>query len=239
MQSVSRFWTMLIAGVSLGITLLWAVPARADLLTNTGITWSAFTDLVDEHNPVDFRLSDYNFGGGGTEGVVFSMVFQGKGNASGLYAYVYQIQVNADPAIKGISIPFITYPVTVSGMSSFYISSGQPDNIGFKQGTVPPTNLGLTYPGGAVYDPYQKTLTFNFTDSGGNATLRPPYPKVSMLVGVFSPLPPTIDKSNMLDKGDEASAEVLVPSPEPSMKVLFGCGLMGMVGTIFRRRRKA
>jgi len=239
MRNMSRIWTVLVAGVSLGITLLWAVPARADLLTNTGITWSAFTNLVDEDNPVDFLLSDYNFGGGDTEGVVFSIVFPGEGAASGLYAYVYQIKVKADPAIKGISIPFITYPVTVNNMNSFYISSDQPDTIGFGQGSVRPTNLGLTYPGGAVYDPYQKTLTFNFTDDEGNATLSPPYPKVSMLVGVFSPLPPTIDKSNMLDTGDEASAEVLVPSPEPSMKVLFGCGLMGMVGTIFRRRRKA
>jgi carbohydrate-binding DOMON domain-containing protein len=58
-----------------------------------------------------------------------------------------------------------------------------------------------------------------------------------MLVGVFSPLPPTIDKSNMLDTGDEAPADVLVPSPEPSTMVLFGLGLMGIVGTVLRRRK--
>jgi hypothetical protein len=168
--------------------------------------------------------------------VVFSAVYEGIGPAAGKFVYVYQIKVAANPAIKGISIPFITFPETVSGMTSFYISSGQPVSVGFGQGTVSPTGFGL--PGfGAVYDPGQKSLTFNYTNSGGAATLRPPYPVVSMLVGVFSPLPPTIDKSNMLDTGDEAPADVLVPSPEPSTMVLFGLGLMGIVGTVLRRRK--
>ena len=245
MKAISKFWMALVVGVAMGVSLFWATPAKADLLSNTAISWSGTTGLdFDEFagSLVDLLFSDYNFGGGPTEGVVFSAVYEGIGSAAGLYVYVYQIKVNANPAIKGISIPFITYPVEVAGMTSFYISSDQPDTVGFGQGTVPPTTFGQTYfPGppvalsGAVYDPSQKTLTFNYTDSDGNATLTPSL--VSMLVGVFSPLPPTIDDSNMLDTGEEVPADVLVPTPEPSTMVLFGLGLMGIVGTMLRRRK--
>jgi hypothetical protein len=244
MKAMSKFWTALVVGVAMGVSLFWATPAKADLLTNTAISWSGTAGLdFDEFadvttGPLDFLYSDYNFGGGPTEGVVFSAVYKGIGPAADKFVYVYQIKVNADPAIKGISIPFITYPETVSGMTSFYISSGQPGSIGFGQGTVSPTGFGLAG-FGAVYDPAQKSLTFNYTDSGGAATLKPQYPVVSMLVGVFSPLPPTIRPSNMLDTGlkPESPADVLVPSPEPSTMVLFGLGLMGIVGTVLRRRK--
>jgi hypothetical protein len=237
MKAISKFWTALVVGVAMGVSLFWATPAKAVPLTNTAISWSAFQGFANvDAGPLAFLFSDYNFDGGPTEGVVFSAVYEGIGPAAGKFVYVYQIKVAANPAIKGISIPFITFPETVSGMTSFYISSGQPVSVGFGQGTVSPTGFGFAG-FGAVYDPDQKSLTFNYTNSGGAATLRPPYPVVSMLVGVFSPLPPTIDKSNMLDTGDEAPADVLVPSPEPSTMVLFGLGLMGIVGTVLRRRK--
>jgi hypothetical protein len=239
MKAMSKFWMALVVGVTMGVSLFWATLAKADVLTNTPISWSGTAGLDFDEFAGSLLVglpSDYNFGGGATEGVVFSAVYKGIGPADGYYVYVYQIKVNANPAIKGISIPFITYPATVSGINSFYIVEGQPSGVGFGQGTVKPTSRGDTA-GGAIYDPSQKSLTFNYTDSGGSATLKPPYPKVSMLVGVFSPLPPTIDQSNMLDTGYESPADVLVPSPEPSTMVLFGLGLMGIVGTVLRRRK--
>jgi len=239
MKAMSKFWMALVVGVAMGVSLFWATPAKADVLTNTPISWSGTAGLDFDEFAGSLLVglpSDYNFGGGTTEGVVFSAVYKGIGLADGYYVYVYQIKVNANPAIKGISIPFITYPATVSGINSFYIVKGQPSGVGFGQGEVKPTSIGNTA-WGAVYDPSQKSLTFNYTDSEGNATLTSPYPKVSMLVGVFSPLPPTIGQSNMLDTGDESPADVLVPSPEPSTMVLFGLGLMGIVGTVLRRRK--
>ena len=241
MKAMSKFWTALVVGVAMGVSLFWATPAKADFLTNTPISWSGtlgldFNEFADLSNFVEL-YSDYDFGGGPIEGVVFSAVYTGTGPALGYYVYVYQIKVNADPAIKGISIPFITYPATVSGIgNSFYIVADQPSGVGFEQGTVQPTMIGNTA-WGAVYDPSQQSLTFHYTDSQGNATLKSPYPIVSMLVGVFSPLPPTIGQSNMLDTGNEAPADVLVPSPEPSTMVLFGLGLIGIVGTVLRRRK--
>jgi len=229
MRNMSRIWTMLVVGVSLGMTLFGSTPVKAVPLSNTPISWDYFTDFADVDNPVvpplltpyEFKLAETPLG----DGSVYSQVFLGKGNASGLYVYVYQIQVARAPNVEGISIAFITDPTAtpVNGITSFYINQGTP-TIGFGLGNYSPASSAWV----PISEGGEPTLRFN------QINVPPGY--VSYIFGTFSPLPPTTIDATLRD-ATELIVRPLVytPTPEPSVFILLGVGL-GIVVPFVRRR---
>jgi hypothetical protein len=76
-------------------------------------------------------------------------------------------------------------------------------------------------------------VTFHFDK--GEPGLEPG--QTSMLFAFFSPAPPkTIDATINFTNGSQATARVLTPSPEASVGVMFGLGLLGL--PFFRKLRR-
>jgi hypothetical protein len=228
MKAMSKFWTALVVGVAVMAvsTHSWAVP-----LSNTNISWSQFTSLADLSSPVGIPFSDTFAFAGGPEGEITSGVFTGIDNAAGLYVYIYQIKVYSTPSgkVDELSIPLLgPGPTTVSvsgvgNVSSFYIGSGVPSGFFYGQGDKAPFGSTFTSP--------PPVISFSWFDnevSQGQA---------SYIVGFFSPVLPTMTLANLSDSGPETKFPlVYTPSPEPSISLLLGAGLLG--GVIWSRGRK-
>ena len=236
MKAMSKFWTALVVGVAVMAvsTHSWAVS-----LSNTNISWSKFTSLADTSSPVGIPFSDTFIFAGGPKGEITSGVFTGIGDAAGLYVYIYQIKVYSTPPgkVDELSIPLLgpgptTVLVTgVGSVSSFYIGVGDPldptDDVpsGFfyGQGNKAPVGSTFTSP-----PPVISFSWFNNEVFQGQA---------SYIVGFFSPVLPTTTMANLSDSGAETKFPlVYTPSPEPSISLLLGAGLLG--GIIWSRGRK-
>jgi hypothetical protein len=228
MKAMSKLWTALVVGVAVMAvsTHSWAVP-----LSNTNISWSTFTSLADTSSPVGIPFSDTFIFAGGPKGEITSGVFTGIGYAAGLYVYIYQIKVYSTPSgkVDELSIPLLgpgptTVWVTgVGNVSSFYIGSGVPAGFFYGQGNKAPVGSTFTSP-----PPVISFSWFNNEVFQGQA---------SYIVGFFSPVLPTTTKANLSDSGEETKfPRVYTPSPEPSISLLLGAGLLG--GVIWSRGRK-
>jgi hypothetical protein len=229
MKAMSKFWTALVVGVAVMAvsTHSWAVS-----LSNTNISWSTFTSLADTSSPVGIPFSDTFVFAGGPEGEITSGVFPGIGDAAGLYVYIYQIKVYSTPSgkVDELSIPLLgPGPTTVSvsgvgNVSSFYIGSGVPSDFFYGQGDKAPTSSTFTSP--------PPVISFVWGDP--NQVFQG---QASYILGFFSPVLPTTTVANLSDSGAETKFPlVYTPSPEPSISLLLGAGLLG--GVIWSRGRK-
>ncbi len=236
MKTMSRLWTLAVVSAVMGVTLFWATPAKAVPLSNTNISWSTFLSWTDGNgdgnpDPVpgfpDISFP-YEFAPAGVplgDGVFWSGVYQGTGAASGLYAYVYQIQVLRAPNIEGVSLVFITDPTLtpVGGTTSFYIGSGSPNILSSLLGNYAPTSAHwLSVAAGG-----EPTLRFN--------QINVPLGGTSYIFGTFSPLPPTTVDVTLRDATQLIVRPLAyVPTPEPSAFVLLGMSLLAV--PLLRRR---
>jgi hypothetical protein len=231
MKAMSKFWTALVVGVAVMAvsTHSWAV-----LLSNTNISWSQFTSLANLSSPVGIPFSDTFRFAGGPQGEIMSGVFTGIGDAAGLYVYIYQIKVYSTPfgKVDELSIPLLgPGPTTVSvsgvgSVSSFYIGSGVPSWFFYGQGNKAPFGSTFTSP--------PPVISFSWF---GNEVYQG---QESYIVGFFSPAPPTTTLANLSDSGSlDDYPLVYTPSPEPSISLLLGVGLLGgVIWSCGRKRMK-
>jgi len=228
-SSVSRltFWITVVV-ISLGFFHSWMSRAHSAPLTNTELSLDQFLSIAELSSPVtlpsvlpffDFEVAGVNVGF--PDGQVYSQVFPGIGEANGFNIYVYQVLLlsGSDVDLAGFSLPFpadlSATPVRISGVgdvTSFWVNEVDPP-IGFTGASVAPS--GANWAGG--------TLAFD---------LDMPQGTVSFLVGVFAPanMSPELVVTSL--KATNPSAEPIItplsysPTPEPSLGILFGIGLM-------------
>jgi hypothetical protein len=211
----------------------WAVP-----LSNTNISWSQFTSLADLSSPVGIPFPDTFIFAGGPQGEITSGVFTGIGDAAGLYVYIYQILVYSTPSgkVDELSIPLLgPGPTTVSvsgvgNVSSFYIGSDVPSWFFHGQGNSAPA----PHPYGSNFTSPPPVISFSWAN---NEVFQG---EASYIVGFFSPAPPTTTFANLSDGGSlDDRPLVYTPSPEPSISLLLGVGLLGgVIWSCGRKRMK-
>ena len=238
MKAMSKFWTALVVGVAVmaAATQSWAGPLTK-VSYSTFSSWLGATAAPPITYIFDFADDP------GPDGDVSSVVFHGAGDVSGLYVYVYQIRNftgGSEGKIVGMSLDLLG-PWSVPGVLD-------PGTVAFQvnpNDKIPP-------------DPdYSPPPDYTFGPSLSNAAITPGPPgrppsisfiisdepflqrgQVTWLFGFFSPVPPTTTTADVLNTGStETSPLVYTPSPEPSVGVMFGLGLLGLpIFGVLRRR---
>jgi hypothetical protein len=247
MKAMSKFWTALVVGVAVIAvsTHSWAGP-----LTINTTTWATLSGLIGPGVPTAPPLVDYfDFfpATPGFDGEIASAVFYGAGAASGLYVYAYQLKLYSTSSagyLSGISFDLLTpiAPVLVGGAHVYQV----PDPAILLGPANPNTHLtaaswALNLPPTTSQVSFTTAIYRDDQDLGAHdppGDVDPPYEDITSYLWVFfHPLPPTTIAANMKDGGpDLRNPLVYTPSPEPSAIVLFGFGIMGLVG-IWRRRK--
>jgi hypothetical protein len=227
MKAMSKLWMALVVGVAvMAITVpSWADPVpvvpKDDAQGWIGSLSATLTSTF-------------------TGGIVTSWVFNAAGAAAGFgFVYVYQVKntftKKDDPNIDNISFdllgPIVTNPNLPYDKKTLTTFAFQFDELKIGKvkikGDKTLTDATLASP-----------VTFHFDK--GEPGLEPG--QTSMLFAFFSPAPPTtIDATiNFVDKHGNsqgsATARVLTPSPEASVGVMFGLGLLGL--PFFRKLRR-
>ena len=247
MKSMSRIWMALVVGVSLGLTLMWVSPVKAGPLTITTTDWKTFSAYLGDPvaDPLldyfDFYSSDETMPS--VDGEVISAVYHGKGAATGLYVYLYQLKLYSTSSagyMSGIAFNFGT-PVPPAVVDRYHVYT-IPDAPILFGAASPNTNLS-----DAVWTRTITTsqVSFNLAlyrddnDSGRHDPTDdtdPPYEDVvSYVWAFFHQNPPQTIEANLKDGGpDLLKPKVYTPSPEPSAILLLSLGLLGLAK--FRRR---
>jgi hypothetical protein len=225
MKAMSKFWTALVVGVAvMAVTIpSWAGP----LTTITPAQFAAWTAGGVAAPP---KVSTFDFSPLGTDGDVASVVFFGADEATGLFVYVYQITHYAGSSelnINGMSFDLLG-PVI---LNPSLINPALPPTFAFQvSGTGDVAlNDATTYP---LASPSPGSVSFTIP------TLPPG--KNTLLFGFFSPVPPTTVVADLRDTDRHTSPLVYTPSPEPSVGIMFGLGLLGIpiFGALRRRFTK-
>jgi hypothetical protein len=230
MKAMSKFWMALVVGVAvMAITVpSWAGPVP-EVPSSDAQGWIG---------PLSATLTSTFTGG-----IVTSWVFNAAGAAAGHgFVYVYQVKntftKSKDPNIDNISFdllgPIVTnpnLPYDKKNKKTLTTFAFQFDELEIGKvkikGNKTLTDATLASP-----------VTFSFDK--GEPGLEPG--QTSMLFAFFSPAPPTtIDATiNFIDKyrnsQGSTTARVLTPSPEASVGVMFGLGLLGL--PFFRKLRR-
>jgi hypothetical protein len=247
MKAMSKFWTALVVGVAVMAvsTHSWAGP-----LTINTTTWATLSGLIGGGVPTAPTLVDYfDFDPEtpGFDGEIASAVFFGAGAASGLYVYAYQLKFYSTSSaghLSGVSFNLLTpiAPVPVGDAHVYQV----PDPMILLGSANPNTHLTaaswtLNLPPTTSQVSFTTAIDRDDQDLGAHdppGDDDPPYEDITSYLWVFfHPLPPTTIAVNMKDGGsDLRNPLVYTPSPEPSAIVLFGFGIMGLVG-IWRRRK--
>jgi hypothetical protein len=221
MKAMSKFWMALVVGVAViaARSPSWADPVSVPVVPSSdaqGWIGSLSATLTSTF----------------TGGIVTSWVFNAAGDAAGFgFVYVYQVKntftQKNDPTIDKISFdllgPIVTNPGLTYDEKTLTTFAFQFGETGYN-----------TLTGATLASP----VTFSFDE--GKPGLEPG--QTSMLFAFFSPAPPTtIDatinfKFTSRDFPPTATARVLTPSPEASVGVMFGLGLLGL--PFFRKLRR-
>jgi hypothetical protein len=226
MKAMSKFWMALVVGVAvMAITVpSWADPVPVPVVPKD-----------DAQGWIGSLLDSATLTSTFTGGIVTSWVFNAAGAATGLgFVYVYQVKntfpSKDDPNIDNISFnllgPIVTNPNLTYDKKTLTTFAFQFDELKIDKvkitGNKTLTDATLASP-----------VTFYFDK--GEPGLEPG--QTSMLFAFFSPAPPTtIDATINFTKGSPATARVLTPSPEASVGVMFGLGLLGL--PFFRKLRR-
>jgi hypothetical protein len=253
------FVLMMVTSLVLGLA---APQARASAsatdhsiqtLTTGQMSADVFNSLFTPYNTA--ILSPFAFSGStGNSGMIESQVFQGKGAASGFYAYAYQLAVNNSTDASGnpvhvdsTSYNFGATPIgtdlTSSGSTNYayVIPNGQVGGLNLS-GTQAPTSLSWqpqTTSGiirAQYVDPTSQTQPLG---AGGNSATF-----VLVTNQLPSTQPPTVNvggaaATTTVPVAYAASGGTIspIPIPEPST-ILAWTGMAGAVGLV-RRFRKA
>jgi hypothetical protein len=140
------------AGLALGLVAPRAQASTIQTLSTPTLSADQFNTLFQPYN--NAILSPFQFDGtSSSSGQIQSQVFQGKGAASGLYAYAYQVAVNPQTDSSGVpvhvdstSFKFNSTPLGTNFASSgqtaygYVIANGQVGGLNLS-GTQAPTSL--------------------------------------------------------------------------------------------------
>jgi hypothetical protein len=260
MKMLNRL-SALAAGIAVGLA---TTAAEADpivqSLSPTNLSASTFASDFQPIAGSPAQMSDIQFQGSGASGVMESQVFQGTGAESGLYAYAYQIAVNAngvtstgDPAhVDSASFHFNATPVatdlTNSGHNalSYIVTDGQ---VG---GLTLPTQTG---PGNTFQVPNELSwqsqansgvLRAKFEDAATGAPTLTAGANSATFV-VISTQPPTQVFANLQSADPQTNLPSVyaptpgstqpIPIPEPTT-VLAWAGMAGAVALVRRVRKQ-
>jgi hypothetical protein len=229
MKAMSKLWMALVVGVAV---MAITVPSWADPVP--------VVPKDDAQGWIGPLLDSATLTSTFTGGIVTSWVFNAAGAAAGFgFVYVYQVEntftKKDDPNIDNISFdllgPIVTNPNLPYDKKKLTTFAFQFNELKIGKvkikGNKTLTDATLASP-----------VTFSFDT--GEPGLEPG--QTSMLFAFFSPAPPTtIDATiNFVDKHGNsqgsATARVLTPSPEASVGVMFGLGLLGL--PFFRKLRR-
>jgi len=210
----------------------------------TTVTSSVFESWIDsdpdesgvqavEVGPFIAPIFDFGPETVGGDGAVATVVYQGFGDAAGLYVYVYQIAHFSDSSesnVNGMSFnilgPIVTDPSS--------IDPDLPSTFAFQVKDTGNVSLSL-----AVLHTVRRPPSVDFTIL---PNLLPPG-QTTWVFGFFSPVLPTKTTATVRDTADEnyiALPKIYTPSPEPSVGIMFGLGLLGIpfFGALRRRFMK-
>ena len=212
-------------GLAIGAVLFTLSASPAAALTLSGISKSSLASLTGAQ--VDTLTSAFDFAPTvvGGDGTVTSTVFEGAGDADGLFLYVYNIvlfdaSTSSVSAISGIAFDFTTPESIDFGDGSFEAFTVTDDG-----GSVGPLLASHT----------GETARFFFIPEIGND-------ETSQQFGLFSASGPGTAIATLLDSGAGLALEPTVlsngaePMPEPHAALLFVVGFVTM--TSFGRRRR-
>jgi len=241
MKAMSKFWMALVVGVAV---MAVSIPSWAAPLTE--VTYSTFTSWLGAPAapPITYTF-DFAPTPPGPDGSVTSAVFLGAGPVAGLYVYVYQITnfpTGSETKIRGMSFdllgPWAIPNVLDPGTVAFQVNpnDGNPPDPDYP----PPPGYDF---GPALSD---ATITPGPPGIPPSISFDLPSPflqqsQVTWLFGFFSPVPPTTTVADVTDTGTTITSPlVYTPSPEPSVGVMFGLGLLSvpLFGALRRRLTK-
>jgi hypothetical protein len=228
MKAMSKFWMALVVGVAViaARSPSWADPVSVPVVPSSdaqGWIGSLSATLTSTF----------------TGGIVTSWVFNAAGAAAGFrFVYVYQVKntftKKDDPNIDNISFDLLG-PIVTNPNLPYDKNKKTLTTFAFQFKELTETITGdKTLTEATLASP----VTFHFDK--GEPGLEPR--QTSMLFAFFSPAPPTtIDATiNFVDKDGNSqgftTARVLTPSPEASVGVMFGLGLLGL--PFFRKLRR-
>uniref|UniRef100_A0A7V4CLT1 PEP-CTERM sorting domain-containing protein n=1 Tax=Fervidobacterium pennivorans TaxID=93466 RepID=A0A7V4CLT1_FERPE len=240
MRCHKSFWVLNYVAIAIVgfIASYGATTGQAAPLTNTEISWDQFANIANISNPIVTDTTRFfNFEVDGNDiffpdGSVYSQVFPGIGNASGLNVYVYQFQISplwSDVSLTGVSFSFIFNPEntpvsipSIGNITSFWINEDNPD-IGFSDASVEPLEV--------IWDEGVLKIYFSLASPG----------ETSFIIGTFAPanMPPALTVATLGTNpigNPIIKPSVYTPTPEPSAALLLGLSLTGSL--LFRRRHR-
>jgi hypothetical protein len=208
---------------ALGLALVVsATPAAA--LTMGGIDTATFDSIAGSQVATTTNSFDFIPEVNGGDGLVTSTVYEGIGDASGLYVYTYSIElfdanVASVGAVLGMTFEFGVTPMTIDGIgNAFYIDDGSGD----------------VAPDMAFYNATSMTAGFRFIPLIDNG-------ETSLVFGLISPNAPTETLAQLYDSGATGGQVSVLsngvpPVPEPSAALVFALGFAAFAGRCRTRR---